>query len=131
MKIIWRQKLGLETCPYLVRWVFDFGWFSIRLHHWLKSDDTRNFHDHPWDFVSIVLWGTIIDRTEKGDITRLWLSISKFPAEHQHCAVINKPCWTLLFCGPERRIWGYWVNGKFRKRNKYYYENEHHNPCQE
>lgn len=127
--IKFREKIGIKECIYLVRWIIDFKIFSIRLHHWLKSDDLRNFHDHPWDFVSIVLWGSITDRTENGDTKRKWLSITKFSAEHKHAAVIDKPCWTLLICGPPRRIWGYWVNGKFRKRNKYYYEHGHHNPC--
>ncbi len=130
MKIVFGQKLGVPDCIYMVRWIIDFKWFSIRLHHWLKSDDLRHMHDHPWDFYSLVLWGSIIDRTESGDEQRNWLSLRKFKAEHRHAAVINKPCWTLLFCGREKRVWGYWVDGKFRKRNKYYYENGHHNPCQ-
>ena len=127
---IFREKLGTKDCTYLIRWVIDFKLFSVRLHHWLKSDDLRNLHDHPWDFISIVLLGSIIDRTETGDTERGWLSITKFPAEHKHAAVVKKSCWTLLICGPPRRIWGYWVDGKFRKRNKYYYENSHHNPCE-
>lgn len=38
-------------------------------------------------------------------------------------------CWTVLLTGPEKRVWGFWVNGKFRKRNKYFYEHGHHHPC--
>ena len=129
MKITLRQKLGPDDCPYVIRWVFDFYWFSIRIHHWIHSDDLRHPHDHAWDFISVVLWGNIVDRTAEHDIVRKWLSFRYFKAEHQHSVVVDKPCWTLLFCGPERRQWGYWVNGKFRKRNKYFYENGHHNPC--
>jgi hypothetical protein len=126
---LFKQKLGTNNCTYLIRYVFQCKFFSIRLHHWLKSDDLRHMHDHGWDFITVVLWGSIIDRTDKGDDHRGWLSIRKYGAEHRHAAVVNKPCWTLLLCGAERRSWGYWVDGKFRKRNKYYYEHGHHDPC--
>jgi hypothetical protein len=129
MKLIWKQKLGIETCPYIVRWVFECKLFSVRLHHWLYSDDTRHKHDHPWDFISIVLQGTITDRSEEGEQKRRWLSVTRFSADHKHSVIVEKPCWTLLVTGPEKRKWGYWVDGKFRKRNKYFYEHGHHNPC--
>lgn len=129
MQFIWRQKLGGEACPYVVRWVADFGLFSMRLHHWLRSDDLRHPHDHAWDFISIVLWGSVWDRASGADRRRGWLSISRFRATHQHSVVVGKPAWTLLLTGPERRTWGYWVDGKFRKRNKYYHEHGHHDPC--
>lgn len=126
MKLMFREKLGNKESPYLVRWVLDFGRFSIRLHHWLSSDDTRNFHDHEWDFVSVVLFGKMVDRTAEGDTIRPMFSVKKFKAEHQHSVVIDKPCWSLLFTSKKRRTWGFWVNGKFRKRNKYFFEHGHH-----
>lgn len=133
MKFIWRQNLGPDHCPYVTRWVLDFCLFSIRLHYWQKSDDLRHPHDHAWDFISVVLWGSIADRTivdsERNDEHRPWLSCRFFRAEHQHSVVVDKPCWTLLVTGPERRKWGYWVKGRFRKRNKYYFEHGHHEPC--
>jgi hypothetical protein len=129
MKFIWKQKLEKPECPYIIRWVFECSLFSIRLHHWLRSDDLRHKHDHAWDFISIVLKGNIVDRSRKGDKKREWLSITKYEAKHQHSVVVDKPCWTLLLTGPEKRTWGYWVNGKFRKRNKYFFEHGHHDPC--
>lgn len=129
MTLIWRQKLGPEQCPYVVRWVVGCRWFSIRLHHWLRSDDTRHAHDHPWDFVSVVLCGSLVDRTEASDEYRGWLNVKRFQAEHRHMVVVDRPAWTLLICGPERRTWGYWVGGRFRKRNKYFHEHGHHDPC--
>lgn len=127
--IVLGQKLGPVDCPYVIRWIINLGLFSIRLHWWLKSDDTRHFHDHPWNFYSVVLWGSIVDKSPSGDKLRTCGSITYFPAEHQHSVIVDKPCLTLLLCGRERRQWGYWVRGKFRKRNKYYFENGHHNPC--
>lgn len=56
-QIRWAEKLGLQEYPYLIRWTFLFFNYSIRIHHWLKSDDDRYFHDHASDLVSIVLKG--------------------------------------------------------------------------
>lgn len=36
---------------------FCFFGYSMRIHHWIKSDDNRFFHDHSSDLLSIVLKG--------------------------------------------------------------------------
>lgn len=56
-QIRWAEKLGFENCPYLIRWTFILFGYSIRIHHWIKSDDNRFFHDHSADLFSIVLKG--------------------------------------------------------------------------
>lgn len=56
-QIRWAEKLGYENNPYLVRWTFIFFGYSMRIHHWIKSDDNRYFHDHSADLLSIVLKG--------------------------------------------------------------------------
>ena len=45
-QIRWAEKLGYENNPYLIRWTFIFFGYSMRIHHWIKSDDNRFFHDH-------------------------------------------------------------------------------------
>ena len=56
-QIRWAEKLGYPDDPYLVRWTFLFFGYSMRIHHWIKSDDDRHFHDHSADLLSIVLKG--------------------------------------------------------------------------
>lgn len=56
-QIRWREKLGLKEDPYLIRWTFIIFGFSIRVHHWIRSDDNRFFHDHSSNLLSIVLKG--------------------------------------------------------------------------
>ena len=56
-QIRWAEKLGYPECPYLVRWTFLFFGYSVRIHHWIKSDDDRFFHDHSANLLSIVLKG--------------------------------------------------------------------------
>jgi hypothetical protein len=116
MKILTiHQKLGPKDCPYVIRYILNLYFFSIRLHIWLKSDDLRYEHDHPWDFYSFVLYGSLYDRSNSRDTYRPTFSCSFFKAEHKHSVVIDKPAITLLITGKERREWGYWVNDRFRK----------------
>ena len=56
-QIRWAEKLGLPEDPYLIRWTFILFGYSMRIHHWIKSDDDRYFHDHSADLLSIVLKG--------------------------------------------------------------------------
>lgn len=125
---IFHEKLGPAECPYLERWVTDFGLFSLRLHHWLHSDDMRAYHDHAWWFLSLCLRGCLVDVSDEGEDTVTPLSLRFRRAEHRHAVRVVRPAWTLLLTGPERRTWGFWPRGKFRKRNKYFYEHGHHDP---
>lgn len=127
MKVKLGQRLGTSNFTYVRRWILECRWFSVRLHHWLDSDDLRNPHDHAWDFWSFVLKGQVWDQDERGQRTlrKRW-SLTKFNAEHRHSVYVEDPAWTLIVTGPVRRQWGYWVDGKFRKRNKYFFEHGHH-----
>lgn len=129
MKFVWRQKLGRPECPYIERWVFDFYLFSIRVHHWLSSDDPRHFHDHPWFYYSYVISGAYKDCSPDGTVHRKAGTLAYFPATHKHTVQLTtKDCWTILFTGREKRDWGFWVNGKFHKRNRYFFDYKHY-PC--
>ena len=54
--------------PFLWRWnlMYRKG-FTVKLHRFLRSDPARDLHDHPWDFVSIILWGGYYEETESGE----------------------------------------------------------------
>lgn len=126
--ITWREELGLPGQPYLVRWVLNLGLFSVRLHHWLSSDDLRNPHDHAWWFITWVLKGDYLDiGSEQIQWMYRWRCAFR-RAKHIHSVRILKPTWTLMLTGPARRRWGFWVDGKFKRANKYFFENGHHAP---
>ena len=77
-QVRWAEKLGYEDCPYLIRWTFIIFGFSIRIHHWLRSDDNRFFHDHSANLLSIVLkrhyWNVkpYDDAKNPGDAVTIW-----------------------------------------------------------
>ena len=56
-QIRWAEKMGDPEDPYLIRWTFIFFGYSIRIHHWIRSDNELHFHDHSCDLVSIILKG--------------------------------------------------------------------------
>ncbi len=129
MRLFWAEKLGKPECPYLIRWGFECCLFSIRLHHWRGSDDQRHPHDHPWNYISFVFRGGYTNVSPEGDKLVVAPTIVRFKAEHKHSVLVNHGgAWTLVFTGRDRREWGFWVNGKFRKRNKYFYMFGNH-PC--
>lgn len=120
------RQLGLSGAPYLVRWLVEFKWFSVRIHHWVSSDDFRHFHDHPWWFLSFCLKGYYLDSSPKGiDVVYSGRLIFR-RASHIHTVLVPKGCWTIMLTGPQVRSWGFYVKGKFKKANKYFFEQGHH-----
>lgn len=127
------EKLGLPTCPYLIRWRVETPWGSVRVHHWISSDDDRAFHDHPWDFITFVLKGGYTDSNTEGKQHLKAPAVQYRSALHQHTVFPDKGgAWTLVFTGPKIRPWGFWVAGKFKKANKYFLTYGHHKtyPCE-
>lgn len=55
--------IGGEEDPYLRRWWVIPGnkWFNIYLHHFMRSDDDRALHDHPWVNLSVLLDGQYLE----------------------------------------------------------------------
>lgn len=56
-QIRWKESMGLPESPYLIRWTLILFGYTLRLHHWIKSDDNRFFHDHSSWLISFVLRG--------------------------------------------------------------------------
>lgn len=50
--------LRFEFSPigdYMRRYLVESPWGTLRAHNILRSDEDRHYHDHPWDFRSLVL----------------------------------------------------------------------------
>lgn len=106
--------IGGATTPYMLRW-----WviprnkiFNIYLHKFLRSDDDRALHDHPWVNVSYLLEGTYVEHTiEAGGVQKAVrysagdLKFRRSVAAHR--IEIEQPCWSLFITGPVIREWGF------------------------
>ncbi|AYO86096.1 hypothetical protein EBB05_15970 [Methylobacterium brachiatum] len=107
--------IGGEADPYMRRWwvIPRNRWFNVYLHHFMRSDDDRALHDHPWWNVSFLLQGQYAEHTisagginvfttrKAGEVKARW-------ATHAHrIELTHGPCWTLFITGPRLRTWGF------------------------
>jgi hypothetical protein len=106
--------IGGYDNPYLRRWwlIPRNRFVNVYLHHFIRSDDDRALHDHPWINCSLLLSGTYIEHTiEAGGIHRRTKRVAgdlKFRrARAAHRIEIDAPCWTLFITGPVIRSWGF------------------------
>lgn len=117
-----------ENGPYMVRYkLFRCPWFKIFLHHILRSDEDPELHDHPWNFVSLILWSgydevvpvggsTIIHRIRKvrgGDMIR-------HRAADAHRLILDRPAWTLVAVTGKKRHWGFWTDEGWMPYEKFF-----------
>lgn len=80
---------------------------SIRFHHILTSDPADVFHDHPFDFTSVMLSGSYIEITPDGATRYEAPCVITRKAEQLHRLVLDAPVWTYVVCGRVRRKWGF------------------------
>lgn len=96
--------------------------FRIYLHAIYKADEDAHLHNHPWNFINIVLKGSYTERLPNSKL------VPKFPVmickrtrdqfhkiEDVHTPVV----YTLNFMWGKYKEWGYSVNGKFVDRETY------------
>lgn len=119
--------IGSEDDPYLLRWfVLPRNHFvNVYLHKFMRSDDDRALHDHPWSFLSWIIKGEYIEHAVNTTTLRKRWSIAYRPAKYAHrvqllrgAAIarertrvrpmrLEQPVWTLIVTGPKMRSWGF------------------------
>lgn len=107
--------IGGQGRPYLRRWwvIPRNPFFNVYLHQFLRSDDDRALHDHPWMNVSVLLRGSYIEHTiDAGGIHRRRQfsagSIKARGPRYAHRIELHRgECWTLFITGPRVRRWGF------------------------
>lgn len=107
--------IGGHDDPYLKRWwlIPRNRWFNVYLHHFLRSDDDRALHDHPWWNLSVLLDGRYVEHTiNAGGINVMserHAGDRKFrrAGSAHRIELIDGPCWTLFITGPRLREWGF------------------------
>ena len=104
--------IGDPQRPYLLRWYLipRNKRFNLYLHKFLRDDDDRALHDHPWWFVSLVIRGAYQEMLDGGrSVVRRAGSVGFRAAEHRHRVVLLRvPTWTIVLTGPVARDWGFW-----------------------
>lgn len=107
MKFVYRpHSYGLAT---LMRVGFKIAGRGFYLHHFRPHTETE-FHDHPWNFRTIVLWGRYVDESldQQGRVYRdvlRPLSTRYRLATHAHRTSCEGHVLTLVFVSRKRRHW--------------------------
>jgi len=108
--------IGGNERPYLLRWfvVPRNTVFNVYLHCFLRSDDDRALHDHPWANCSIVLRGEYTEHriaaggVHQREVLRAGAVRLRLSGRIAHRIELhNGPCWTLFLTGPRYRQWGF------------------------
>jgi len=103
---------------YLKRWwvIPRNRFFNIYLHQFLRSDDDRAKHDHPWMNLSMLLRGSYIEHCADGEQRirhpwrpwAFWRVVARSAtAAHRVELIDSRPVWTLFLTGPVVREWGF------------------------
>ena len=112
--------IGDPNAPYLRRWWLtnrkrDMEKCKIYLHHILRDDDDRAFHDHPSRSCSIILRGGYVEHLPNGVKKNRYAGHVIFrKAEQPHRLELHRdkngqpiPAWTIFIFGPKIREWGF------------------------
>lgn len=102
--------IGGDDDPYLERWwvIPRNRWFNIYLHHFLRDDDDRALHDHPWLNCSILLTGGYREHVPGRAIDRRrWWPVFRRAVASHRIELTHGQVWTLFITGPKIREWGF------------------------
>lgn len=114
--------IGDPARPYLKRWhIVDRNPdFTVYLHHIIRNDSDRAFHDHPGPNTSIILRGSLQEITPTG--VHYWRAgdVVHREATDRHRLIVEPfACWTLFLMGKRCHHWGFWEDGKYTPWEEY------------
>lgn len=131
---------GDGESPFLTRITLFACRFCAAYIHKFHRSDADEHHDHPWAFVSLILWRGYFEETspytegmDKAlDLTRcaysrkrVWPGMVLFrKATHRHRVVLvgGKPAVTLIIRGPYVRDWGFFTRLGWQHWKDYFKE---------
>jgi hypothetical protein len=103
---------------------------QARFHQISASDPGRDFHDHPWDYITHLLSGSYLERTPDGDVLYEAPCTLVRKAEHLHRLDLpDGPVWTWFVTGQFRRRWGFMTEGGWVHYSDYTAAGLQHNDC--
>lgn len=112
--------IGSSDAPYMHRWYLipRNPWINVYLHKFLRDDEDRALHDHPWSFLSFMVWGAYTEIRPTNILGELmnWPKTRSAPSiafrratdRHRVALIDGRPCWTIVITGPKVREWGFW-----------------------
>jgi hypothetical protein len=132
MKLSWPARKTIYGCEargdgqsaYLTRYtLIDRPAWQLCVHVFHRSD-ADDLHDHPWPFVSLILWRGYREQTPDR-IRRRWPGSLAFrPARWVHRVELlgGKPAITLVWMGKRCREWGFFTRAGWVQWRRYFTE---------
>jgi hypothetical protein len=120
-----RRVFGTDGDPYLARRrIIQTPWFGIFVHQIFREDQDRDPHDHPFAFLTLILWRGYTERywpdkrnlARYRDRVRHLGSLRFVPRRGAHIITAvhrpapGKPVWTVVFVGRDHDDWGFWTS---------------------
>lgn len=119
------EERGDKNIPYMTRYyLINSKLFQLCIHIFHRSD-ADDFHDHPWRFISLILWRGYIEETfiSKKRVYPGMILLRKANHIHRVELVKGKKAITLVFMGKYTRQWGFYVKEVFIQWQKYFKQN--------
>ena len=140
----WRKNSGQPPGhlhkPFLRRWFIipKNRWCNIYLHQFMRDDEDRALHDHPWGNVSLLLIGRYIEVTRGGKRAEYQAGELRFRrATTPHRIELvrtrktghkrtktrrdrGQPSWSLFITGPVMRSWGFHCEKGWREQHEFH-----------
>lgn len=134
-----KEIVSKEGKVHFRRWrILATPWFNIYIHNILRSDEDADPHDHPWSFLSIILWGGYMEawlgayedwRYHEGQALRNsrrspGTMVYHHAKDFHKITLLKDSAWTLVFTfGKRRPSWGYqtrhgWIDHKAYRQLK-------------
>lgn len=109
------ETIGHRGRPFLWRWHLlpKNRLCNLYLHGFVRSDEDRALHDHPWPNVTLVLKRSYIEETIRaGGIhvrreRRAGCIRARWPWTAHRIELTGGAAWTLFLTGPKCRSWGF------------------------
>ena len=109
------QVIGGRDDPYLLRWYLipRNPVLNVYLHQFMRSDDDRALHDHPWANLSVLLDGEYTEHTiaaggiQHRTVRKAGQFALRGPRAAHRIELHAGPCTTLFITGPRARQWGF------------------------
>lgn len=105
------EKRVIVNCardPYLHRWyLLRSERLGVFIHKFVRSDEDRALHDHPWSFLVIPLWGGYIEHSDRPlTLDEWWAGLSDWcespheldlpAAAQQRRIAVRRRVWPLI-----------------------------------
>ncbi len=100
---------------YLTRWrVVQTPWGGVYVHRFTGPDPRATLHDHPWNFLSIIVRGGYVERRLDPETMEVdeahkvrWLNRIRASEAHSIMRLLRVPTWSVMLVGRRLRTWGY------------------------